>query len=55
MAKIVEPPPAQYVKCSKCLATIEYLPEDILVSFTGHQHIKCPRPDCRGYSYFINP
>jgi hypothetical protein len=51
MAKIVNPPEPKRVKCNACGATIEYLPEEVVVrvwsDYDGcgnrEEYIKCPR------------
>lgn len=51
MAKIVEPPKPKRVKCNKCGAIIEYLPEEIKErswkDYDGggnyEEYIPCPR------------
>ena len=57
MAKIVKPPKPQHKSCDKCHAVIEFLPEEIEVKSyyymgdrSGHQQVKCPRPNCPGYA-----
>jgi hypothetical protein len=59
MAKIVEDPKPRRVKCDECCATIEYMPEEVVVyngtdysgGPDGYERVKCPRPGCKGHGY----
>lgn len=59
MASIVDSPKPDRVRCNKCRATIEFLPEEIEVRNgtdygggpDGWRRVKCPRTNCPGHGY----